>query len=63
MFANFTHASSELYLLSLKDDARHQQRSFAECCQIWPFLRRQRRNAYSQSNDMSIQPPRQVLGA
>lgn len=66
MFANFVHASSEIYLHTLQDEARHRGRSFAECCQIWPFTRRQRRQQRSgdtQHDGMSYQPPRQALSA
>ncbi|MCB0116037.1 MAG: hypothetical protein R2873_01595 [Caldilineaceae bacterium] len=66
MFANFVHASSEYYLHTLKEEAEHRQRSFAECCQIWPFRRKTRRQngaGDAHRDDISYQPPRHALNA
>jgi hypothetical protein len=64
MFAHLIHAGSEIYLLSLKDNARHQSKSFAECCPIWPFVRKLWRKdgkGDAQNGGISYQPPRHAL--
>lgn len=70
MFAHFTHASSEAFLHTLKDDARHQSRSLAECCSIWPFVHKPHRkdgrkdgNGNAHNGGISYQPPRHAMSA